>query len=65
MDCGVDIRARRNPVRMQMMAMPAGAVTFLKASFSPFLFTSFRASGETLDPIVGSGNGGASVLSPP
>jgi hypothetical protein len=64
-DCGVDIRVGRNPVRMQTTATPAGAVTFLKASLRPFLFTSSRASGETLDPIVGSGSGGASVSYPP
>jgi hypothetical protein len=64
-DCRVDIRARRKHVRLQMTVTPTGAITFLKASLRPYLFTSSGASGETLDLVSRLGSSSASVSSPP
>jgi hypothetical protein len=61
---GVDVRAGRNPCVMLTMAMPEGVVTSLQASSWPCPSFPFSSTGETLDPVNGSGSGGAATSFP-
>jgi hypothetical protein len=56
---GVDGWAGRNPCMMMTTAMPEGTVTSLEVSSWHCPSFPFSSTGETLDPVNGSGGGAA------